>query len=37
MCGERLASARRMLEKAHGVRQERVRQLHGNFSPELTT
>jgi len=37
VCGERLASARRMLEKAHGPHQERLRQLHGNFSPELTT
>jgi hypothetical protein len=37
VCGERLTSARRMLEKAHGPHQERLRQLHGNFSPELTT
>jgi hypothetical protein len=37
VCGERLTSARQRLEKAHGAHQERLRQLHGNFSPELTT
>eukprot|EP00878_Enallax_costatus_P017080 GHUV01017933.1.p1 GENE.GHUV01017933.1~~GHUV01017933.1.p1 ORF type:complete len:343 (+),score=113.63 GHUV01017933.1:474-1502(+) len=34
VCSERLSSARRMLERAHGAHQERLRLLHGNFSPE---
>lgn len=31
---ERLAAARRMLARAHGADQERLRRLHGGFSPE---
>ncbi|WIA39072.1 hypothetical protein OEZ86_005216 [Tetradesmus obliquus] len=34
VCSERLAQARRMLAKAHGPHQERLRLLHGGFSPE---
>eukprot|EP00775_Hariotina_reticulata_P012251 gene12251-12388_t len=37
VCSERLSSARRMLERAHGLHQERLRLLHGNFSPEHAT
>jgi hypothetical protein len=32
-----LPVADRMLEKAHGLQQERLRLLHGNFSPEHAT
>jgi hypothetical protein len=34
VCSERLGSARRMLARAHGPHQERLRLLHGGFSPE---
>lgn len=33
----RLAAARAALARAHGPRLERLRTLHGNFQPELST
>ena len=34
---ERLATARACLQRAHGANLERLKVLHGNFSPELAT